>query len=414
MNQQAASSISVAFSDKVRNAFPFLKRTIHGKPSVYFDNAATTQKPDVVIQSITDFYHNHCANVHRGVHTLSQEATTMLEEARKKTASYIHASPEEIIFTAGTTASVNMVANAFAEKNLKGKSLVVTMMEHHSNLLPWIHLCKAKDLQLLVADVNEAGELSLTQFEQFFSQNEVALVCVTHISNTLGTINPITEICSLAHKYGAEVLVDGAQAVMHHQPDMKVMGADYYCFGAHKMFGPSGTGVLYIKKEIQDSFPIYQHGGGTITEVRLDHISYAEGPARLEAGTPNTEGIIGMGAAIDFINSIGKEQILQHEQKLFNKALMMLKEFPELTILGNAGERCGLLSVYSTRFHPSDLGTLLDRQGIAIRTGHHCTQPLMRRFGIAGTARISFAAYNTEQEIEYLGEAIKKSLRLLL
>ncbi|MEY4109884.1 MAG: Cysteine desulfurase, SufS [Bacteroidota bacterium] len=408
------SNNTSAFAQRVRSDFPFLKRTINGKPCVYFDNAATTQKPQSVIDIVADFYTHHCANVHRGVHTLSQEATLMLEGARKKTADFIHASTDEIIFTSGTTASINMVANAFAERDLRGKSILVSRMEHHSNLLPWMELCKKKDIGLIVADFNENGELSLEQLKELFRSNDVALVCITHISNTLGTINPVEDICSIAHDYGAEVLIDGAQAVMHASPDMQKIPADYYCFGAHKMFGPSGVGVLFVRKEKVENFPVFHHGGGTITEVRLDHVSYASGPARLEAGTPNIEGIIGMGAAIDFINELGRDSILSHEQCLFDSAIKMLQEFPELKILGGAKNRCALISVYSPRFHPSDLGTLLDQQGIAIRTGHHCTQPLMQHFGIPGTARISFAAYNNAEEIEVLRQALKKSLRMLL
>lgn len=414
MAENKTAKSSTSFPEEVRAAFPFTQREINGKPIVYFDNAATTQKPNAVIHAVSTFYEQHCANVHRGIHTLSQEATLRLEDSRRKTAAYINASSEEIVFTAGTTASINMVANAFAEKNLKRKAILVTRMEHHSNLLPWMHLCKKKDIQLLVADVNETGELSIDQLQDFFQKNDIALVCVTHISNTLGSINPVEEICKLAKENGAEVLIDGAQAVLHERPDMQKISPDYYCFGAHKMFGPSGIGVLYMPKKILDVFPAYQHGGGTITEVRLDRVSYAEGPARLEAGTPNIEGIIGLGAAIDFIEQMGRDQILRHEQNLFNRALHVLQEFPELHILGQAKKRCGLISVYSEKFHPSDLGTLLDRQGIAIRTGHHCTQPLMQRFGISGTARISFAAYNTEEELETLRLALKKSLRMLL
>jgi cysteine desulfurase/selenocysteine lyase len=411
----AGASIGLAdFSARVRADFPFLQRKIHGKGNIYLDNAATTQKPAMVIESVVDFYTHHCANVHRGIHTLSQEATSLLEAARQRTADFIHAQPNEIIFTAGTTAAINMVAHAFNQKHLDGQAIIVSVMEHHSNLLPWMDLCKRKNMRLLVAEVNEAGELSLDQIEEFLKNNQVALVCISHVSNTLGTVNPVKELVHLAHRYGSEILIDGAQAVMHQSPDMKDLKADYYCFSGHKMFGPSGIGVLYVNAALADHFPVYQHGGGTIKEVSLDAVTYAEGPARLEAGTPNIEGIIGLGAAISYIEKTGKENIQRRENELLLYCLEIIRSFPELKILGSPSHRSGLISVYSDRFHPSDLGTLLDQQGIAIRTGHHCTQPLMKRFGIAGTARFSFAAYNTEEELDVLNKALHKALSMLL
>jgi cysteine desulfurase/selenocysteine lyase len=400
--------------DQRRADFPILQRTVNNRKLIYFDNGATSQKPQAVIDALVHYYNHTNANIHRGVHQLSQEASADYEQARATVQQYLHAaSVNEIVFTRGTTEAINLIAQAYLRPRLQsGDEVVITEMEHHSNILPWQQICDERKASLRVIPVTDDGELDLKNIDQLLT-SKTKLLAVTHVSNTLGTINPIRELVDRAHAHGIPVLVDGAQAVPHMQVDVRELGCDFYCFSGHKVYGPTGIGVLYIQEEILTNLPPWQGGGGIISEVTFEKTTYVEGPLRFEAGTPNIEGVIGLAAALDYVNAIGIDRIATHENELLNFGMQQLLTIPRLHIIGNAKEKAGVLSFVIDNLHPYDIGTILDQQGIAVRTGHHCTQPLMKRYGIPGTVRISFGLYNTKAEIDVTVAAIHKAIQML-
>lgn len=399
---------------KVRKDFPILSRTVNGKPLVYFDNGATAQKPQQVIDALSHYYNYQNSNIHRGIHTLSQEITVAYEKARATIQKHINASaPQEIIFTSGTTASINLVAYSFGKKFITpGDEIIVSAMEHHSNILPWQVLCEDKKAVLKVIPVNERGELVMEEYKKLLSKR-TKLVAITHVSNTLGTINPVKEIIKLAHANNSLVLVDGAQAVPHMKVDVQDLDADFYCFSAHKVFGPTGVGILYGKENLLNDLPPYQVGGGTIKTVTFEKTVYADLPLKFEAGTPHIEGGIGFAAAIDYINALGLDNIHAYETELLNYATAQLSNIKDLRIIGTAKEKAGVISFVIEGQHPMDIGTLLDKQGVAVRTGHHCTQPLMEFFCVPGTVRVTLAFYNTKEEVDVLIKGIEKAIKML-
>lgn len=398
---------------EVRKQFPILARKVNGKPLVYFDNGATTQKPMQVIEAIVDYYSSYNSNIHRGVHTLSQEATTRYDEARAYVAQHLNAaSANEIIFTRGTTESVNFVAWAFGKFVNEGDEVLISEMEHHSNLLPWQQLCKTKKAVLKIIPVDENGQLIQEIYRQLVT-DKTSIIAFAHVSNTLGTVNPVKEMIAFAHKKNIPVMVDGAQAVPHMAVDVRELDADFYCFSGHKVYAPTGIGVLYAKEKWLNLFDAYQTGGGTIKTVTFENTEYTEGPHKFEAGTPNIEGAIALAEALKYVDHIGMDKIAHHEHELLVYATQKLKAIPGLKIIGEAAEKAGVISFVIGNVHPLDLGMLLDAQGIAVRTGHHCTQPLMQRYKINGTVRVSFALYNTFEEIDQLVTGINKSLQRL-
>lgn len=398
---------------KIRNDFPILNRTVNGKPLIYFDNAATSQKPQVVIDAITQYYTDINANIHRGVHTLSQLATDAYEESRLKIQQHINAKhSHEIIFTTGTTSAINMVANGFAALLTKGDEVMISAMEHHSNIVPWQMLCERTGATLRVIPMNQNGDLILAEFDAMLS-DKTKVVAVNHMSNALGTINPIKYIIDKAHQVGAAVVIDGAQAAAHLKPDVLELDCDFYTFSGHKMCGPTGVGILYGKEEWLNKLPPYQGGGEMIKEVTFAKTTYAELPHKFEAGTPNIEGGIVLGVAIDYLNAIGFDNILAREQQLLQYGTKRLLEIEGLKIIGTATEKTSVISFNIDGIHPYDIGTIIDKLGIAVRTGHHCTQPIMEFFGIPGTIRASFSFYNTEEEIDQLVEGVKKAQMML-
>lgn len=399
---------------KIRKDFPILSHKVNGKPLIYFDSGATAQKPKQVIDAIVKYYYEQNANIHRGVHTLSQEITTAYENARATIQKHINAKhPHEIIFTSGTTESINLVASGFAKKFVNsGDEIIVSEMEHHSNILPWQMLCEEKNAVLKVVPINERGELILDEYKKLLSA-KTKMVAITHVSNTLGTINPVKEIISLAHEKNIPVLIDGAQAIPHMKVDVQDLGADFYCFSGHKVYGPTGVGILYGKEEWLRKLPNYQVGGGTIKTVSFTKTEYADIPLRFEAGTPHIEGGIGLAAAIDYINGIGLENISAHENELTEYAIEKLSSIEELKIIGTAKEKASVISFVLDGIHPYDTGVILDQLGIAVRTGHHCTQPLMDKYKIPGTVRASLAFYNTKGEIDELVKGIAKVKSML-
>jgi cysteine desulfurase/selenocysteine lyase len=398
-----------------RKQFPILTQQVNGKPLAYFDNAATSQKPLRVIQSLSDYYTRYNSNVHRGVHTLSQMATDAFEEARELTASFIHAGEkEEVIFTRGTTDSINLVAQSFGEKFLNaGKEIWVSAMEHHANIVPWQMICEKKGARLKVIPMDREGVLLTGELYQNLSEN-IALIAVTHVSNSLGTINPVKEIISRAKAFGIPVLVDGAQAVPHMSVNVQELDCDFYCFSAHKMYGPTGIGVLYGKRKWLEAMPPYQGGGDMIENVTFEKTDYNVIPFKFEAGTPHIEGAVGLAEAIRFIQETGIRNIEEREQELLRYAMEKLSEIEGITYIGTAPEKAAVISFLIEGAHPYDVGFILDKQGIAVRTGHHCAQPVMQFFGIPGTVRASFAFYNTEEEIDRLAEGIQKAKNMLL
>lgn len=399
---------------KYRRDFPILSRTVNGKPLVYFDNGATTQKPKQVIDSIVQYYSEYNANIHRGVHRLSQQASEAYEAARRKVRVHLGAEhDEEIIFTRGTTESINLVAHAYLHNRLNpGDEIVITGMEHHSNILPWQLLCEEQQAVLRVIPVTESGELDREILQKIFSPR-TRFFAFTHVSNTMGTVNPAKELTAFAHSHNVPVLIDGAQAVPHMHVDVSEIGCDFYCFSGHKVYAPTGIGALYVRKEnLADMIP-YQAGGGTIRTVTFEKTEYVQGPLKYEAGTPNIEGAIGLGVALDYVNSIGIGAIAEHEHSLLLDAKEKLSHIPGLRFIGDAGTQAGVISFVIGNLHPFDIGTILDQQGIAVRTGHHCTQPLMQRFDIPGTVRVSFALYNTTEEIDVLIAALLKAVKML-
>lgn len=398
---------------EIREQFPALRQQVYGKNLIYFDNGATSQKPQLVLDAINKFYSKENANIHRGVHFMSQKATTEYEESRKRIQRYINArKSEEIIFTKGTTDGINLVASSFGELLKAGDEIIISAMEHHSNIVPWQMLCMRKGLSLRVAPINEKGELLLETFKQMLSK-KTKLVAITQISNTLGTVNPIIDIVSAAHAVGAKVLVDGAQSIQHMKIDVKEMNCDFYVFSSHKVFGPTGIGVLYGKEELLDAMPPYQGGGDMISRVTFERTTYNELPFKFEAGTPHIAGGICLGKAFEFLESIDLKAAEEHERSLAKYAEDILDTFEGLKIIGEAKNKTSVVSFSVKGIHPFDIGTLLDKQGIAVRTGHHCTQPLMDFFKIPGTVRASFAFYNTKQEIDTFVEALEKSLNML-
>ncbi len=398
----------------VRNDFPILTRTVNNKPLVYFDNGATTQKPNAVIEAIENYYKFQNANIHRGVHTLSQEITLAYEEARKVVQNHLNAEhAHEIIFTKGTTDAINLVAYSFGKKYIHaGDEIIISAMEHHSNIIPWQQLCEDKNATLKVIQINELGEIDLEDYKKLISEN-TKLIALTHVSNTLGTINPIKEMIATAHQLNIPVLIDGAQAVPHMKVNVLDLGADFYCFGAHKLFGPTGVGVLYGKEKWLNEMPPYQTGGGVIKTVSFEKTTFAPLPLKFEAGTPNIAGGIGLAAAINYVNKLGLENIALYEHELLEYATKKLSEIDGLKIIGTAKQKVGVISFVVAGLHPFDIGVILDKQGIAVRTGHHCTQPLMAIYGVPGTVRISFAFYNAIQEIDAFVKALNKAIQML-
>ena len=395
--------------ESIRKDFPILGREVYNKPLVYLDNAATTQKPQCVIDSISDAYRNVNSNVHRGIHFLSQEATDMLEAARDNVRRFIGAgSTEEIIFTRGTTESINLLASSFAWAFLKeDDEVLISGMEHHSNIVPWQIQAQRYGFKLKVIPVTDLGELDMDAFDKLLGP-KTKLVSITHVSNVLGTVNPVREIVAKAHKLGIPVAVDGAQSVPHISVNIKEMGADFYAFSGHKIYGPTGIGVLFGRRELLEKMPPYQGGGEMIKKVTFQGTTYNDLPYKFEAGTPDYVGSIALGVALDYVQNIGMEQIAGYESELCSYAMQRLGEIPGMRFIGNAPKRSGVVSFLVGNIHPSDMGTLLDRLGIAVRTGHHCAEPLMDRFGIPGTVRASFAFYNTKAEIDTLVAGIER------
>ena len=386
--------------EQIRKDYPILERTVAGKPLIYLDNAATSQVPRCVVEGIEQMYYHSKANVHRGVHTLSQEATDMVEATREKVRQYIGAeSIEEIVFTRGTTEAINLVANSFGERLCNGDEIIVTAMEHHANIVPWQLLQRRKRLRLSVVPINDAGEVDLEAFERMIG-DDTRLVSIAHVSNVLGTINPVKEMIAIAHRNGVPVLIDGAQAVAHIKVDVRDLDADFYAFSAHKMYGPSGVGVLYGKKKFLESMPPYQGGGEMIGTVSFEKTTFADLPFKFEAGTPDFVGIAAFSRAIDYIQGLGLENISAHERQLLKAATEGLMQIPGMRIFGTAAEKDAVLSFLVGNVSSYDIGLLLDKLGVAVRTGHHCAQPLMHRLGIEGTVRASFAVYNTMEEVE--------------
>jgi len=398
---------------KIREDFPILKTKINGKDLVYFDNGATAQKPKQVIDAIVKYYSEENSNIHRGVHTLSQRATEHYENARETVRKHLNAaSVNEIIFTRGATESINLVAHAFNKFIGKGDEIILSTMEHHSNILPWQVLCEEKGAVLKIIPVDANGELILAEFEKLLTA-KTKIIAVTHVSNTTGVINDVKKIISLAKQKNIPVLLDGAQAVPHMSIDVQDLDCDFYCFSGHKVFAPTGVGVLYAKQKWMDKFSTYQVGGGIVKAVSFEKTEYVDGPMRFEAGTPNIEGAIGLAAALDYIDTIGLDTIAAYEHELMQYATQKLKKIEGLKIFGDVEQKAAVISFNVKNIHPFDIGTILDKQGVAVRTGHHCTQPLMTHFCIPGTIRASFAFYNTKEEIDVFIIALEKAIKML-
>ena len=388
---------------KIRADFPILSREVYGKPLIYFDNGATTQKPRCVVDAIVDEYYSVNANVHRGVHFLSQQATELHEGSRETVRRFINArTSAEVIFTRGTTEAINLLAFSFGEEFMKeGDEVIISTMEHHSNIVPWQLLAARKGISIKVIPMNDRGELLLDEYEKLFS-DRTRIVSIAHISNVLGTINPVKEMIATAHAHGVPVLVDGAQSIPHMQVDVQDLDVDFFAFSGHKVYGPTGVGVLYGKEEWLDKLPPYQGGGEMIQSVSFEKTTFNELPFKFEAGTPDYIGTTGLAKALDYVSAIGLEQIAAHEHELTTYAMQRLGEIEGMRFLGEAAHKSSVISFLVGNIHPFDMGTLLDRLGIAVRTGHHCAEPLMRRLGIEGTVRASFAMYNTKEEIDAL------------
>ncbi|HMS65739.1 MAG TPA: cysteine desulfurase [Ignavibacteria bacterium] len=401
---------------KLREEFPILKQNVNGKPLVYLDNAATNQKPLSVIDSINDYYKKINSNVHRGIHTLSERATEAYEGAREKVREFIDAeSVKEIIFVRGTTEAVNLVASTYGKMNInEGDEIIISGMEHHSNFIPWQILCKEKNARLKFIPVNDEGELILDEFEKMINER-TKFVSLVYVSNSLGTINPVKKIIDIAHSHNIPVMLDAAQAAPHLKIDVKYLDCDFLAFSGHKVYGPTGIGVLFAKEKFLNSMPPYQGGGEMIKSVSYENTTYNDLPYKFEAGTPNIEGAIALGAAIDFVNRIGYENIAKHENELLNYANEKLKEIGGIKFIGTAKDKASVVSFLIDGVHPYDTGTILDQLGIAVRTGFHCTQPLIEeRYKLPGTVRASFAIYNTKEEIDKLAEGIKKVKQMFL
>ena len=398
---------------KIRKDFPVLNRKVNGRQLIYFDNAATSQTPSQVINTIVDYYENYNANIHRGVHTLSQEATDAYEEARQKIQLHFNAAqPHEIIFTSGTTHAINIVSNGYAELLNQGDELIISALEHHSNIVPWQMLCEKTGALLKVIPMNEEGVLLMDAYDELLS-DRTKLVFVNHVSNALGTVNPIDEIINKAHEVGAEVLIDGAQASPHIKANLQLLNVDYYVTSAHKICGPTGIGILYGKENLLNHLPPFQGGGEMIAEVTFEKTTYADLPHKFEAGTPNIAGGIAFGAALDYLNNIGMENIAEYEEQLLIYATAALKKIPGLKVYGEAPKKTAVISFNVQGIHPYDIGSILDKFGIAVRTGHHCAQPIMDFYKIPGTVRASFSFYNTFKEIDTMVKAVEKAVQML-
>lgn len=398
-----------------RRDFPALQRTLYGRPLTYLDNTATSQTPKCVVDAIESAYYNSKANVHRGVHTLSQEMTALQEAARERVRGFINAeSTEEVIFTRGTTESINLVAACMGDSFKDGDEVIISVMEHHSNIVPWQLLQRRKDIKLRVIPMDDRGVLDMEAYRRLFNEH-TAMVSVTHVSNVLGTINPVKEIAAEAHRHGVPVLIDGAQAVSHRKVDVRDIDCDFYAFSVHKMYGPTGVGVLYGRKSLLEKMPPYQGGGEMIAHVSFDHTTFADLPFKFEAGTPDFVCIAAMHKAIDYMESVGIQRIEEHEQDLLKYATERLDtEFPQVRIYGNAPAKDAIISFMLGDAHPYDVGLLLDKQGIAVRTGHHCAQPLLENLGLEGVVRASFALYNTREEVDRFIAALHRIQPMLL
>lgn len=399
---------------EIRKSFPILEREVNNKLLVYLDNAATAQKPQSVIDALSHYYSNYNANIHRGIHLLAEEATAAYEATRVTVQKFIHAAfPEEIIFTRGTTEGINLVSNTWGRQNIHaGDEIIISGMEHHSNIVPWQILCEEKKAFLKVIPVDDNGELLMDEYSKLLSE-KTKLVSIVHVSNALGTINPVKEIIDAAHKVGAVVMVDGAQSTVHLDIDVQKLNCDFFAFSGHKVYGPTGVGVLYGKKKILESMPVFMGGGEMIKEVTFEKTTYNSLPYKYEAGTPNIADTIALKVALDFITETGKVASRKYENELLKYATEQLETIPGLRIIGKAKNKVSLVSFVIKNIHPQDIGVLLDNQGIAVRTGHHCTQPLMKRFGIPGTVRASFAMYNTKEEIDKLIAGLQKAIKML-
>lgn len=398
----------------IREQFPILKRMVKEKPLVYFDNAATAQKPKVVIDALTEYYEKYNANIHRGIHSLAEEATAAYEATRDTVQQFINAKHrEEIIFTRGVTESINLVAYTWARTNLKpGDEIIISGMEHHSNIVPWQLIAEMTGAKLQVIPVDDHGELMMEAFHQLLSE-KTKIVSVVHASNSLGTINPVKEIIDAAHKFGAVVMIDGAQSTVHLDIDVQELNCDFFAISSHKVYGPTGIGVLYGKKELLEAMPPFMGGGEMIKDVSFEKTTWNELPYKFEAGTPNISDTVAFKAALDFVSSVGKEAARKHEDALLQYATAQLETIDGVKLIGTAKHKVSVASFIAEGVHPQDLGILLDNQGVAVRTGHHCTQPLMNRFGIPGTTRASFAMYNTKDEIDVMIAALNKAIKLL-
>lgn len=399
----------------IRQQFPILNRMVKGKPLVYLDNAATSQKPRAVIDALVNYYTTYNANIHRGIHTLAEEATAAFEATRDAVQQFIHAgSREEIIFTRGTTEGINLVAYTWGTQHIQaGDEIIISSMEHHSNTVPWQILCEQKKAVLKVIPINEEGELLLDEYKKLLNA-KTKLVSLVHVSNALGTINPVKEVIDAAHAIGAVVVIDGAQSAVHLDIDVQAMDCDFFAMSSHKLYGPTGVGVLYGKKKLLEGMNVFQGGGEMIKEVTFDKTTYNDLPYKYEAGTPNIADTIAFKAALDFVNQTGKENIRRHEEELLHYATNELQQIPGLKIIGRARQKASVISFVIDKLHPQDLGILLDNRGIAVRTGHHCAQPLMDCYKIPGTVRASFAAYNTKEEIDELVAGLQKAIKMLL
>ncbi|MBT4904822.1 MAG: cysteine desulfurase [Flavobacteriaceae bacterium] len=399
--------------NNIRKDFPILERTVNGQPLVYFDNAATSQTPNQVIDVIADYYRNYNANIHRGVHTLSQEATDAYEGARKTIQNHFNAAhPHEIIMTSGTTHSINIIASGYTQILQAGDELLISAMEHHSNIVPWQMLCERTGAVLKVIPMNQTGVLEMEAYKALLSE-KTKLVFVNHVSNALGTVNPIDQIIKEAHAIGAKVLIDGAQAAPHIKADVQALDIDFYVTSAHKLCGPTGVGMLYGKESLLNMLPPYQGGGEMIAEVRFEKTTYADLPYKFEAGTPNIAGGIAFGAALDYMNGIGFDAIAAYEQELLDYATEQLKAIAGVRIYGEAPQKTAVVSFNVNEIHPYDIGSILDKLGIAVRTGHHCAQPIMEFYKIPGTVRASFSFYNTKEEIDTMIKALKRAIQML-
>ena len=394
---------------RIREDFPILKQKVHGKPLVYLDNAATSQKPEKVMEAILRFYIHDCANVHRGVHLLSERATLVYENARIRVQRFLNApDSREIVFVRGTTEGINLVAQTYGRQNLNpGDQVLITAMEHHSNIVPWQMICAEKGAFLHVAPINDRGELMLDEFEKLLNVR-TRLVAVAHVSNALGTVNPVRQIVEMAHSRGVPVLVDGAQAVPHMKVDVQELGCDFYTFSGHKVFGPTGIGALYGKLDLLEAMPPFQGGGDMISSVTFEKTIYNAVPYKFEAGTPSIAEVYGLDAALEYVNKIGLANIASYEHALLSYATEAIQQIPGVRIIGTAREKAGVISFILEGVHAHDVGTILDREGIAVRTGHHCAQPVMERFGVPATVRASLAFYNTKQEINSLAAGIQR------